>query len=344
MGLVTRSKKTIDIMFKSARVRLTLLYLLIIAFISISFSAVIYNDFAYELQSRLSRAETRLQILAVPKQVTQKLLEDELNVAKRVIILRLLVLNCAILFISGAGGYFLAGRTLLPIEEIVEDQKRFVADASHELRTPLTSLKTEIEVALRDKKMVTKDVKKLLSSNLTEIDRMKDLTNYLLSLSRYEGGSDLVMETLDLFDILSEAIEKNSPIAKKKKIKITKKLKNISVKGNRAGLVELFSILISNAINYSTPGKSISIRIYKTRRYVVVEIEDRGIGIDEADIPHIFDRFFRADQSRCKETVEGYGLGLSIAKSIADLHRAGLKVKSKVSTGTVFSVNFPSYF
>ena len=330
-------------MFRSARVRLTLLYLFIVALISISFSAIIYNDFAYELQSRLARAESRLQILAVPKQVTQKLLEDELSVSERIITLRLLLLNGAILTISGAGAYFLAGRTLSPIEKVMEDQKRFVADASHELRTPLTSIKTEIEVALRDKKISLRDAKKLLASNLSDIDKMKDLANYLLTLSRYESGRGLEMEHVDLKKVLLEASKQNAAVSKKKKVKVIKKLESARVRGNRAGLTELFSILISNAVNYSESGGKVEVTAKRSRRSIVVEVEDHGIGIEKTDMPHIFDRFYRADQSRCKEVVEGYGLGLSIAKSIADLHRVALKVKSTPGIGTKFSVNFPLY-
>lgn len=332
-------------MFHNARLRLTFWYLFIIALISLSFSTIIYRDVANELERGFTIAEQRLRALSIPstpKYKVKLLLEDELNAAKHVVLLRLFIINGFILITAGLGGYFLAGKTLQPIETMVNDQKRFVADASHELRTPLTSIKTEIEVALREKKLNTKSLQQLLKSNLEEIDKMKKFTDYLLSLSRYEvQGKDLLMERVNLKEIIEEAQKVNSILAKGKHILIDLELEKVEIKGNKASLVELISIFINNAVKYSEKGKSINIRLRKERRNVIIIFKDEGIGIPKQDIPHIFDRFYRADISRNKETTDGFGLGLSIARSIVDAHKGEIKVDSKMNEGSTFTIILP---
>ena len=332
-------------MFRYARIRLTLLYLFIIAFISLSFTAIIYRNFVLELEQGFIRAESRLRGLSVPRHIARELVLREVNEAKKPVVLRLLLLNGAILFISGFGGYFLAGKTLSPIEESLEEQKRFIADASHELRTPLTSLKTEIEVGLRDKKMTVVEAKKLLRSNLSDIDNMKDLANYLLSLSRYESGGDkFSIQSVDLKDVVNQAVRQSNVLATKNRIKIIKKVKQINIKGNYQNLVELVSILLNNAIKYSYKNSKVYVRVLSTRRFVMIEVEDFGVGIKKEDQKHIFDRFYRVDQSRSKNKIDGYGLGLSIAKSISELYGSRLFVKSEIGKGSKFTVQIPRLF
>jgi signal transduction histidine kinase len=169
---------------------------------------------------------------------------------------------------------------------------------------------------------------------------MQRLSNYLLELNRY-GNTDfrLEVEKIDLAGVVGEVVKKIKPVADKNKIKIITKLKKVTVKGNTDALSELSRILIENAIKYSGNSKSIEV---KTKRGGVFEVKDFGIGIPEADIPHIFDRFYRGESSRSKEKVDGYGLGLSIAKSIVDKLGGKIKVDSKLGEGTTFSVQIPS--
>lgn len=330
-------------MFQSARVRLTTWYLIIIALITFSFSAVIYRFVSLELEQGFRVAEYRLRGLPLPQHNVRILLEDELIAAKHTLFIRLLIINGIIIGTAGIAGYFLAGKTLHPIKVMIDEQKRFVADASHELRTPLTAMKSEIEVALRDKKLRAKDTIVILKSNLQEVDKMKELNDYLLSLSRYEtNGHDLAMEIVDLGEAARQAIERNKALAKEKIITINEKLSEVVVKGNAQSLVELVSILINNAIKYSGSGTEVTVSVSKQLRHIVLKVKDQGVGIDQRDIPHIFDRFYRADCSRCKTEVDGYGLGLSIAKSIVDVHKGEIKVESKVNKGSSFIVTLPA--
>ena len=336
--------------FDSARLKLTAWYLLIIALISIGFSAIIYQVVTNELERGFMVAEYRIRGMPIPRQRVRLLLEDELVSAKHLVAARLAVVNGFILVVSGLASYFLAGKSLQPIKVAMDEQKRFVADASHELKTPLTSMMTEIEVALRDKKLNLSESKKLLKSNLQEVEKMKGLANYLLSLSRYRAnGKDVIKERVDMKGVVSEALEKNMALATKNEIKITNELESVNVYGNKQSLVELVSVLVNNAIKYTPRDKSlpvsragINISLRKAGKNAVLDVKDEGIGIDEKDIPHIFDRFYRADLSRRKDVVDGYGLGLSIAKSIAELHRGTINVVSAPGKGSVFTVIIPA--
>src|SRR3989344_7225554 len=272
-------------MFQSARLKLTLWYLLIIMLVSGFFSLIVYRGFTKELgrgfhmqalrgapQQRIVVQERNgffriLPFLIYPEELPPEEFIEIINLAKKRFASQLLIINGGILILAGTAGYFLAGKTLKPIEVMVENQKRFVADASHELRTPLTSMKTETEVALKDKRLKTSDLKKLLKSNLDEIDKMKYFTDYLLSLSRYEtNGHDLSIETVDLSEAVHQAIERNKAQAKLKKININTNLMDVAIKGNPQSLVELISILINHAIKYSDPDSSLSLSTRKTKK------------------------------------------------------------------------------
>lgn len=346
MTLIVKSK-----MFEKARIRLTGWYLLIIMVISLSFSIAIYVSVDRELtridnlqRVRQERVDTISSFLtqnglSVPPEV-QSLDSETVEEARVRIISILGIINLSILILSGAGGYILAGLTLDPISKMVEDQKEFVGNASHELRTPLTSLKTEIEVALRDKKIDIGEAKKLLKSNLEDVNHMQRLSNYLLELNKYEN-SDIKLETgkVDLSKVMLAAIEKVRPLAIARRIKINANLPKVEVSTNESALTELATILIDNAIKYSGKSKRIVVR---TKNGGIFEVEDFGVGVSEAELPHIFDRFYRVETSRSNEKVDGYGLGLSIAKSIVDKMNGKIKVVSVVGKGSTFSVQLPS--
>jgi two-component system sensor histidine kinase CiaH len=328
-------------MFKKARIKLTVWYLALIMAISLAFSGVIYSGVDRELTRIENFQRTRIQGMIrgfpVPIEIPQGPDSNAIAESRNRIILILGFINLSILILSGFGGYFLAGRTLDPIAEMVDEQKKFVGNASHELRTPLTSLMTEIEVALRDKKLNLKQAKNMLSSNLEEVKKMSNLSNYLLRLNKSEYDKNQVeFEEVDLKNIALAAVDKIVSVAVASKIKIVEKLHRAHIQGNEESLTELATILLENAVKYSKKGGSVEVKTYGSS----LEIKDYGVGISKKDLPRIFDRFYRADFSRSKEKTDGYGLGLSIAKSIADMHSAEIKVKSKVDRGSTFTVTF----
>ena len=338
-------------MFHSARIKLTAWYLLIIMLVSFSFSMVIYRMTTFEL-NRIERTQ-RLRIerqwpesfrMAPPdNNIFLHPLDPELIVeTKNRLKMLLAFINLAILMISTGGGYFLAGRTLRPIKEMLDEQNQFVTDASHELRTPLTSLKTEIEVNLRNKKLALGEAKKLLKSNLEEVNHLQALSDGLIKLSQYQkGGNDLIFTEVFLNSIFNEAIKKVGYLAKNKKIEITNKVNDLKIQGNKQTLVELFVIFLDNAIKYSSQKTKIKLTSKKTDNHILVYIADQGVGIEKKDLPHLFDRFYQADKARTKLGMTGYGLGLSIAKEIVEKHHGLIKVQSQPEKGTTFIVQLP---
>lgn len=335
-------------MFKEARIKLTAWYLVIIMAISLAFSCAIYMVVDRELvaldalqrdrQVRVDNLRNFLVQNGLPLPLESPSIESETLEQARVNIIYMLVfIDIAILIISGLGGYFLAGRTLEPISKMVKDQKGFIGNASHELRTPLTSMMTEIEVSLRDKNLSLTDAKILLKSNLDEVKAMQKLSNYLLKLNRYDNSEvGLTTEKMNLGTVVLNAVESTRPYANESGIKIITKIVPVHMKSNEEAITELATILIDNAIKYSGNAKRIEV---STKKDGALTIRDFGVGIAEADIPHIFDKFFRADTSRNKSKVDGYGLGLSIAKSIADKLGADIEVESRVGRGSTFTVH-----
>jgi signal transduction histidine kinase len=229
---------------------------------------------------------------------------------------------------------------LQPLEDAIEEQNRFTADASHELKTPLAALRSEIEVALRDQKFGISDAKKLLNSNLEEIEKLETLSRALLKLAKFDETNKLDFSAINLNEIIVEAYEKIESFAKKKNINIDAKLINGKISGDKSSLVELFVILLDNAINYSPDKSKIKIKLTSLNKHYQVSIKDQGVGIKSLELIHIFDRFYRADQSRNKEKAQGYGLGLSIAKRIVELHGGKISANSIPSKGSEFIVEF----
>jgi two-component system sensor histidine kinase CiaH len=343
-------------MFKSARIKLTLYYLLIVSIILFIFSALVYRGFVFEFQrglrARISFRGTTSQFENVPPPlglILRPLEEAEpaeqgiFEEARRRILINIFFINGIILVATGAGAYFLAGETLKPIEAMVERQKRFVSDASHELRTPLTSLKTEIEVSLKDKKINMTAAKKLLKSNLEEVDKMQKLSNYLLSLNRYQDGyNKKALLKINLGRVVEKSLKKFGTLARDKEIKIISDVKNVSIQANEVSIYELVNILVDNAIKYSPKGSKIKVSVFDQKRHAHLEVRDWGAGIKKSELPYIFNRFYRADSSRNKQKTDGFGLGLAIAKEIVTSNRGSIKAQSTVGKGTTFTVSFPS--
>lgn len=333
--------------FKLAYLKLTGIYVLIVMIISVGFSVSLYRISANEIDRGLTAQTVNLRNLSkilggeIPDQFDD-LHQTQINESKLNLRTDLIYFNLLILVLSAIISYFFAQRTLQPIEEAMEAQSRFTADASHELRTPLTAMKSEIEVSLRDKKLVLNSAKKLLQSNLEEIGKLEVLSTSLLKLTRSGNDNRESFSEVSLEDVLIESYEKVEGLTQKKKIKFETKLSNISISGDRQSLVELFVIFLDNAIKFSPENSKIIISLNRVKHHILVSIKDHGIGIRSSDLPHIFDRFYCANSSRSKEQCEGYGLGLSIAKQIVDLHRGEIIVQSKPGKGTTFTIKFNS--
>ncbi len=327
-------------MFHFARIKLTAWYLLIIMLVSITFSAVIYKVLSYEVErferTQRFRIERRLHITFSP--ANPELIEE----TKQRIFFMLSVVNLGIAAISGGLGYFLAGKTLEPIREMVDKQNRFISDASHELRTPLTSLKSSFEVYIRNLRHTTSEAKILITESIQEVDKLQSLSESLLQLAQYEDPQRrLSSETFSINRAVHEAMRKVKSIAHQKEISLVFDETDIEIEGNFYSFVELIIILLDNAIKYSEPGKTVRISVKKTDSVVSLAVTDQGIGIRSHDLPRIFERFYRADEARAKIASAGYGLGLSIAKKIAAIHKGTIIAQSTAGKGSIFTVRLP---
>lgn len=334
-------------MFRSARIKITAWYLLAILVISFIFSIAIYRTVSMDLNARYVNIETYIKsnikgMEKVPP-VLQRMLQNDLRTAKQRVVIMLLFANGAIIIISALVGYFLAGRTLRPIEEMVEEQNRFISDASHELRTPLAALKTSTEVALREKKISGADARNILEENLEDIGSLELLSERLLHLSQYQKGERvLAFERIDLGKTINTSYKKILPLARKKNIMIDIDVRENYIEADRVSIEEIILILLDNAVKYTPDGGKVSISSRVDGRNAIIKVIDSGPGIGPKDIPRIFDRFYRVDHSRSKVKVSGFGLGLPIVKRVVELHHGSVSVSSKIGSGSTFIVRLPA--
>jgi len=329
-------------MFHSAALKLTGWYLAIVMLLSIGTSLALYHVSSDDLARNTHRQVGYFNNYLPPgdfdnyTQLRQSQLDQDLSHLKG----NLLLFNFGVLFLGGGISYALARRTLRPIEESLESQKRFAGDASHELRTPLTAMQTEIEVALRNPGITKAVAVGLLQSNLEEVAKLKALSEGLLQLSSTDGIEDLD-QAVSLKDVANQAVERLDKVTAASKVKVSNSVKDIAVRGNHQHLVDLVAILLDNAVKYSLPGSEVTLSSSLKDRLAVISVSDHGQGIAGVDLPHIFERFYRTDSSRSKAGANGYGLGLAIAKKITDLHGGSIEVKSAPHKGSTFSVHLP---
>lgn len=329
-------------MFHSAALKLTLLYLAIIMALSIGLSVALYRVSSAELARSASRPVDLYNLIFGPDKVgdVRDLSSQQLEKDRGRLKFNLLLFNIGVLVVGGGISYFFARRTLAPIEENLEMQKRFTGDASHELRTPLTAMQAEIEVALRNRSLTKNESVELLKSNLEEVAKLKSLSEGLLSLAT-TTGKDTPHEPLSIKAATSEAISQVSKRAQAKKINFSITTKDLRIRGNHQQIVNLLSILLDNAIKYSAKGSHVKLSAKRDNKHVLISVSDQGQGIAKQDLPHIFERFYRADTSRTKNQAHGYGLGLAIAKKITDHHKGTIAAKSVPSKGSTFTVRLP---
>ena len=334
-------------MFQKARLRLTVWYVGIIMLVSILFSVAFYHVSTREIQRIINRIEFRQQFpempipprLPEPRGEPTALSLEELQESKKQLLINLAALNLGLFMVAGVSGYFLAGRTLKPIKDMLDEQNQFISNASHELRTPISVLRAELEAALLERNVTSTQAKHLIKSNLEEVIVLQNLTDRLLNLSIHESFNNSAKESVALSNIIRDAEKKVHPLASQKHITIYKKIKPIEVIVDKQSLIEAFVILLDNAIKYSPPKKTITITTKTNREVVKIYIKDNGVGISKNDLPHIFERFYRADKSRSK--TEGYGLGLPIAQKIVVNHEGSLTVDKTGKEGTTFLLQLP---
>jgi len=235
-------------------------------------------------------------------------------------------------------------RMVARLEESFTALRRFTADASHELKTPLMVLRANVERALTHPGTPA-DAAAALDEALDELNEMAQLVDNLLTLARAdEGKAALARETTDLRDLMAEAAETAGILGEEASIQVRTEIPDqpVLLDVDRSRIRQLLLNLITNAIKYTPAGGKISLALVDQGGTVALMVGDTGIGIASADLPHIFDRFWRAEFSRDRSGARpGTGLGLAITKWIAEAHGGTIVVQSRVGRGTVFTVTLP---
>ncbi|MFN6166906.1 MAG: sensor histidine kinase [Pseudanabaena sp.] len=252
-------------------------------------------------------------------------------------------------------GWWLAGIAMEPVRESYQRLKQFTADASHELRNPIAVIQTNVQVALSDPNPDLEFQKSQLETIERITRRLGRLIEDLLFLARHDGCiTNQKCETCNLSQILYEVGEEQQAIALQKQImlELPNESKNFLISGDRDRLGRLFTNLVSNAIAYTSKGGKVQIitQLLHSANQVQVQVKDTGIGIPEAELSQIFERFYRYQPQKSSKSssksgnsaTSESGLGLAIAKAIAESHHGQIKVESKVGQGTTFTVNLPT--
>jgi len=248
------------------------------------------------------------------------------------------------LILSSITSIWLTQMVLEPIQQSFQRLKQFTADASHELRTPLTAINTATEVMQSHPERIHPlDAKKLVAI-ASATNQLTRLANNLLVLARTDSATvplDQQWLSIPLDELLQDLLELLEPQAQAKGITITANLLGtIFVKGDPEQLTCLFSNLLENALKYTPPGGRVILSLAKYKRFVLITVEDTGIGIAAEHLPFIFQRFWRADKARSQQ-VEGSGLGLAIAQMTAHQHGGKITVTSQIGAGSCFQVYLP---
>jgi signal transduction histidine kinase len=252
------------------------------------------------------------------------------------------VVSTVVLMGTAVFGYLIARLTLSPTRRALESQKQFIANVAHELRTPLAIIKTNTEVRLFDAD-VPPAARAIHEDNLEELDRISAIINNLLSLSSSLRPERIEFADVDLGLAVDSAVAHLSDLAERKDIPvIVKKSEYRMVWGNAAALEQVVMNVLKNALNYTRKGgDAVFITIEPDHRgHIEVTVRDSGAGIPESDLFHIFEPFFRGDQSRTRSG-SGSGLGLSIVNELVKLHRGSIRIRSAPQRGTSVHITLP---
>ncbi len=331
--------------FHNTSLKLTAIYLCILMAISLLFSIGLYRVSTEEVERSIRMQGPVGQIFRsrnselISEFVAAQ--DEAVEDARHRIMNSLVLINVVIMCSGGWLSYLLAKRTLKPIEEVHVAQSRFTADASHELRTPIAAMRLENEIALTDPQLSTKTAKLQFQSNIEELDKLTQITEGLLQLAQLDNDG-FATKLISVNKIVQEAVHQVQPKAAKKQQTIQSLgADDIKTQANLTTMTQAIVILLDNAVKYSPSKSTITISTKKTKHAVLIQVHDSGSGVSSRDIAHIFERFYRADSSRTKNKVNGYGIGLSIAKNIVEKHSGKLTCTSKPGNGSTFVISLP---
>ncbi len=246
------------------------------------------------------------------------------------------------LILALVGGFFLAGRALRPIKAAMDRQQAFVADASHELRTPLSLIRANAELLQRHPEEPVSSNMPALDDIINEADRLGTLVGQMLTLARADAqGTPFHFADVALPELIEDVGRQARLLADKKGLRLHIAASGpAQVRGDEVRLRELLLILLDNAVKFTDAGGNVGLTLQLEGGKVMIRVTDSGRGIPPETIPHIFDRFYRADRARSRSE-GGAGLGLAIAKWIVEAHKGSIHADSKLDQGTTFTVELP---
>ncbi|MBI2473277.1 ATP-binding protein [Candidatus Uhrbacteria bacterium] len=327
--------------FRRSRLTLTLMYLLVLAVVLFISGGVTRSFFSQRLDDRFHRFNAYLDQRPKPISVMLPLADD----VRADLLHVTLIVNTLLLFIAGLLSYWLAGKTLRPIQEAYSKQKHFLSDVSHELRTPLAILQTDLENELETAN--TQHSRQALQSHLEEVSRMSRLVTSLLMLSRLDGGQAGTLETkdevVDLQLVLHKTIDRLTPLAQKHQITLSffpSTSVEIPIATSKEFLEQAITNVIHNAIQYNKKDGRVDVCVSTQEDTATIVVKDTGIGIAQEDLQKVFDRFYRVEKSRSRQT-GGSGLGLSIVQSIISSLGGVISLSSQLNEGTTVRIVLP---
>ena len=245
----------------------------------------------------------------------------------------------AMLLVAG-GGSLLVRKSTAPVRRSMEQMRRFMADAAHELRTPITLLRTRAEVAAGQEREPSRDAAAFQAIE-REAARLGDITGELLTLARADAGEwPVVRETLYLDDAVAGAVDATRARADQRRVFVeVGAFEEARISGDPALVRQLLLIVLDNALKFTPAGGRVRLDVSAQNGRAAVVVTDTGLGIPAEQLPHVFERFYRGDRAR--HEAEGAGLGLAIARWIAEVHGADIAITSQPGHGTRVAISFP---
>lgn len=315
--------------FFLARIKLTVFYSLILAVMMTALSITVYRSALVNITLDLHNEFLNPDIARSALLKFNQDLEADIVIIDIIFVALMTTLS-----------YVFAGEALRPLREAMEEQKRLTADVAHELRTPLSIMRADLEIAQDSDSMDKKEVNRLVQSNLEEVAQLSGLAGSLLVLMKEDAGVGS-FEPVDFRALMKKEASGLEVLAAKKEIK-TKTEENdpVFVMGNSESLGIMIRNVIKNAIQYTPSGGKVNVSVRKEGNKAVLRVEDTGIGISDKNLPHVMDRFYKADKSRT-QIEEGAGLGLSIVDRIVRNHNGQIKINSVLEKGTEVVISLP---
>lgn len=243
----------------------------------------------------------------------------------------------------GLSSWWLSGLAMRPVQQSYQQMQQFTADAAHELRTPITAILATIDSVLRLPTINESESREAFTTLERQVSRFLGMVKDLLLLSRLEQHTlTFQPQTLCLNDLMFDLIDEFTALAEASNLALIEQIqtnKPLEIVADEDQVYRLLSNLVINAIRYTPSGK-VTLKLNQERDHAVIQVQDTGVGIAAEDLSHVFDRFYRVDSDRSRNS-GGTGLGLAIAKAIVEAHDGSIHVQSQIGSGSTFAVRLP---